>query len=122
MVLNVDDNEMNQLVISKVLETAGLKIISVNNGAEAVKKLEEGLLPDFIILDLEMPVMNGLKTVEYLRKKMNNQIPVIINSGLVPTYDRYKLKSLGVNDFLEKPYSLNDIFTKLSKNITVAQE
>lgn len=119
VILNVDDNEMNQLVISKIMENAGIKTVTVSNGAEAIKKLNEGFKPDFILMDLEMPVMNGLQTSECIKKNINSHIPIIINSGAVSDIQKWKLKRLGINDFLEKPYSLNDIFTKLSKYVGV---
>ncbi|MCW3080204.1 response regulator [Segetibacter sp.] len=115
VVLNVDDNEMNQLVISKIMENAGMKTITVLNGAEAIQKLNEGLKPDFILMDLEMPVMNGLQAAECIKREIDSQIPIIINSGAVSDVQKWKLKRLGITDFLEKPYSMKDIFSKLSK-------
>lgn len=117
VILTVDDNEMNQLVISKIMENAGMKTIAASNGAEAIKKLNEGLKPDFILMDLEMPVMNGLQTSECIKKNINAHIPIIINSGAVSDIQKWKLKRLGIHDFLEKPYSMVDIFSKLSKYI-----
>jgi CheY-like chemotaxis protein len=117
VVLNVDDNEMNQLVIAKIMENAGMKTVPAINGAEAVQKLNEGLKPDVILMDLEMPVMNGLQASECIRKNMNSHIPIIINSGSVSDLQRLKLRLLGINDFLEKPYSMKDIFSKLCKNL-----
>ena len=119
VILNVDDNEMNQLVISKIMENAGMKTIPVSNGAEAIKKLNEGLKPDFILMDLEMPVMNGLQTSECIKKNIDSHIPIIINSGAVSDIQKWKLRRLGINDFLEKPYSMKDIFSKLSKYMAV---
>ena len=121
VVLNVDDNELNQLVISKIMENAGLKIINVSNGAEAVEKLTEGLNPDIVVLDLEMPVMNGVETAGFIRNKILSSVPIIINSGFVSTFDRWKLTRMGIKDFLEKPYSMKDIFSKLLKNISLQQ-
>jgi CheY-like chemotaxis protein len=121
VILNVDDNEMNQLVIAKIMENAGMKTVGVPNGAEAIKKLNEGLKPDFILMDLEMPVMNGLETSECIKKNINSQIPIIINSGAVSDIQKWKLRRLGISDFLEKPYSMKDIFAKLSKYVAVYQ-
>jgi len=117
LILNVDDNEMNQLVIAKIMQNAGMKTVSAINGAEAVKKLNEGLRPDAILMDLEMPVMNGYKTSEFIRKNISTELPIIINSGYVSEFEKRKLKRLGISDFLEKPYSMRDIFFKLSKSM-----
>jgi CheY-like chemotaxis protein len=119
VVLNVDDNEMNQLVIAKILERLGLKTIAAVNGAEAVSKLSEGLRPDAILMDLQMPVMNGIQATEIIRRRIDAEVPIIINSGDVDDFERWKLKRLGIKDFLEKPYSLKDIFSKLAKNMAV---
>ena len=118
VVLNVDDNEMNQIVLSKIMENAGITTIQAENGAEAIKKLHTGLKPDMILMDLEMPVMNGLQTSEFIRKQINATVPIIINSGFISVYQKMKLKSIGVYDFLEKPYTIKDVFSKLLKVYT----
>lgn len=119
VILNVDDNEMNQLVLTKILQSAGIKIVQAHNGAEAVEKLHAGLKPDAILMDLEMPVMNGIQASEYIRNKIASDIPIIINSGFVSVYQRSKLNLLNIFDFLEKPYTLHDIFSKLLKNFAL---
>lgn len=115
VVLNVDDNEMNRLVLSKIMQNVGVKTVSAENGAEALKKLNAGLKADVILMDLEMPVINGVQACEYIRNKMDANIPIIINAGSVSAYQKSKLNRLNIFDFLEKPYSMNDIFSKLSK-------
>lgn len=115
VVLNVDDNEINQLVLAKIMQNAGVKMVQAKNGAEAVKKMTAGLRPFAILMDLEMPEMNGVQASEYIRKKIDATIPIIINSGFVSAYQKIKLTSLGINDYLEKPYNISDIFSKLLK-------
>ena len=117
IILNVDDSEMNQLVISKIMEKAGMITIGASNGAEAIKKLNEGIKPDFILMDLEMPVLNGVQTSECIKRRIDSNIPIIINSGAVSEIQKWKLKKLGVTEFLEKPYSLQDIFSKFSRQL-----
>jgi CheY-like chemotaxis protein len=116
VILNVDDNDLNQLVISKILEKAGFKTVSAFNGAMAVKLLNEGLTPDSILMDLQMPVMNGIEASEEIRK-IKPSIPIIINSGLVSTEEKIKLSQIGIYDYLEKPYTQQDILAKLLKNM-----
>jgi two-component system sensor histidine kinase/response regulator len=118
VVLNVDDNELNQLVIGKILEKAGITSIPAANGAIAIEKLRNGLKPDGILMDLQMPVMDGMETSEYIRSNIDPSIPIIINSGLISFEEKISLYRLGIRDFLEKPYTEKDILSKLARNIS----
>ncbi len=121
VVLNVDDNDLNQLVIRKILGSENIMVISAANGEEAINKINEGLQPDAILMDLEMPVMNGFQAAEVIRKYYNPTIPIIINSGMVTGIDKFKLLKLNIVDFLQKPYSREDILQKLSKYVYKVQ-
>lgn len=121
VILNVDDNEMNVLVIAKILEKFNSITVVARNGAEAIKALKDGLRPDAILMDLQMPIMNGLQATEIIKKEIDPDIPIIINSGDIDAVQRWKLSRLGVKEFLQKPYSLDDIFSKLTKNIPVLE-
>lgn len=114
VVLNVDDNEMNQLVIKQILRNAGIETVSACNGTEAIEKLSEGLKPDFILMDLEMPVMNGIEAAEIIKSDLHSKVPIIINSGLITGIQKWHLKKIGITDYLQKPYSMDAIFSMLS--------
>ena len=122
VILNVDDDPLNQLVIEKILEVAGIKTVAVKNGAAAVRKLMEGFRPDMILMDLQMPVMGGVEACQIIRKWIDAHVPIIINSGGISEIDKEKLNGFGIHDFLEKPYNQNDIFGKLLKNIPAVHE
>lgn len=119
VVLNVDDNEMNQLVIDQILKKADITTIAAMNGEEAISKLQNGLKPDIILLDLEMPKMNGVETAHYIRKNIDDKISIIINSGYISFLEKWKLNRLGVHEYLEKPYSMIDIFNKISNGLHI---
>jgi CheY-like chemotaxis protein len=119
VVLCVDDDAMNQLVIAKILEGAGVTTIAVKNGAAAVRKLMEGFRPDLILMDLQMPVMGGVEASQKIKKWIDSNLPIVINSGDIKDSDKEVLHSLGIYDFLEKPYNQNDILDKLVKNIAI---
>jgi len=121
VVLNVDDDSMNQMVMEKILEVAGVKTVAVRNGAAAVRKLMEGFRPDAILMDLQMPVMGGLEASQKIRKWINAEMPIIINSGDITEADREALHSLGIFDFLRKPYNQTDILDTLHKSIGIGQ-
>jgi len=117
-ILNVDDNELNQLVISKILEKCGYKIVSAYNGAVAVQLLEQGLRPDTILMDLQMPEMNGIDASAIIRKSFP-AIPIVINSGMITDEEKRTLSRLGISDYLEKPYTQADILRKLHPAVQV---
>lgn len=118
-ILNVDDNDLNQLVIAKILEKAGYKTISAYNGAMALDLLKAGLKPDSILMDLQMPVMDGMEASSQI-KQLDPAIPIIINSGLVSREEKMRLSQIGISDFLEKPYTQKDILHKLQKNMPIS--
>ena len=122
VILNVDDDAMNQLVIEKILEVVGAQTVCVKNGAAAVRKMMEGFKPDAILMDIQMPVMGGIEACMIIRKWIDINVPIIINTGGIADSDREKLNSMGIFDFLEKPYNQADIFGKLMKNVAVVHE
>jgi CheY-like chemotaxis protein len=122
VILNVDDDSMNQLVMEKILEVAGVKTVTVKNGAAAVRKLMEGFRPDAILMDLQMPVMGGVEASQKIKLWIDANVPIIINSGDITESDKEALNSLGIHDFLEKPYNQVDILETLQKNIVVVQD
>lgn len=121
VILSVDDDAMNQLVIEKTLEPTGVQLVPVKNGAAAVRKLMEGFKPDLILMDLQMPVMGGVEACNIIRKWIDPNIPIIINSGGIDDLDRQKLHSLGIKHFLQKPYNLSDIYQKLAKSLSLVE-
>lgn len=120
VILNVDDDAMNQFVIAKILDGVGIKTVCVKNGAAAVRKLIEGFKPDYILMDLQMPVMGGVEACRIIKTYINGNIPIVINSGAIDEADKDTLCAMGIYDFLEKPYNQHDILDKLLKNIPVA--
>ena len=119
IVLNVDDNEMNQFVMEQIMKNAGMKTIPAFNGAEAIEKLNNGLKPDFILMDLEMPVMTGVEAVEIIKNKIGSDIPIIINSGYISDVEKWRLKRMGIVDYLQKPYNMMDIFQTFSAKLVM---
>lgn len=89
-----------------------MKTVAVKNGAAAVRKLMEGFRPDAILMDLQMPVMGGVEACQIIRKWIDANVPIIINSGGISELDKEKLNGFGIYDFLQKPYNQADIFEK----------
>lgn len=118
-VLVVDDSAFMRKVISDVLKTHPQisEVETAFNGQEALKKLKI-FEPDLITLDIEMPVMNGIETLQEIHKIKN--IPVIMCSSLTKAGAEITLKALelGAFDFIEKPESIApDKIEKLEKDL-----
>lgn len=105
-VLVADDNRVNQLVVVKLLESLGCTTKVAANGAEAVE-LERSWSPDLVLMDVRMPVMDGLEaTREIRRNELENSLPAVPIVGLsanATTEDRHAGISAGMLDYLSKP-------------------
>ena len=95
-----------------LLDEFGFELDIANNGKIAIEKLETNSY-DVILMDLQMPVMNGFEATEYIRKKMNSKIPIIALTADVTTVDLEKCKAVGMNDYLAKPIDERILYSKI---------
>ena len=115
--LLVEDNIVNQEVGVEILKAAGAKVEVVNNGKEALDKLKsDGTKYDAVLMDLQMPIMDGYKATEQIRllEKLK-MIPVIAMTADVLPADRQRALAAGMNDFIGKPFALTELFGTLQK-------
>ncbi len=116
-VLLVEDNRMNQLVVKKFLEKWGLKLEIAENGIEAIEKLRESSF-DIILMDLQMPQMDGYKASRYIRYNMDvpmKNIPIVALTASAMIDVRRKVLDAGMNDFITKPFDPRDLYLKILK-------
>lgn len=121
-VLLVEDNAVNQRVAMKILEKAGFSVNAVSNGREAVRALE--MLPyDIVLMDCQMPEMDGYEATRIIRSKeslaRNRSIPIIALTANALQGDREKCLDAGMNDYISKPVNQMDIIEMIEKWITV---
>jgi CheY-like chemotaxis protein len=102
-ILVVDDVKMNRMVVKIILHKFDVIISEVENGAEAVDYLKDNTC-DLILMDLEMPVLNGYYASQMIRKELKSTIPIIALTGNTQKGDREKCFSIGMNDYLSKPF------------------
>jgi len=114
-VLVVEDNDINRKVISYNLEPAGIEITMANDGKEAVRTLEKGNEFDLIIMDLQMPNMNGFQATVYIRQKLHLDTPIIAMTASALKNEEVKCLQLGMNEYLTKPFAPDDLFKLLEK-------
>ena len=111
-VLVVEDIPLNQLLMKTLLDDFGFGRDIAENGKIAIEKLKENEY-DVILMDLQMPIMNGFETTEYIRKTMNSKIPIIALTADVTTADLAKCKAVGMNDYLAKPVDERLLYSKI---------
>ena len=116
-VLVVEDIPLNQLLMKTLLDEFGFNYDMAGNGKIAIEKLENDRF-DIILMDLQMPEMNGFETTEYIRNHMAypiSEIPIIALTADVTTADLAKCTSIGMNDYLAKPMNEKLLFNKITK-------
>lgn len=119
-ILVAEDNQLNMEIILFMLESAGASVTAVQNGQEAVEKFESSAAGayDLILLDIMMPVMNGLKAAEKIRtlsREDAKSIPIIAMTANAFEEDRRKTKEAGMNGHLTKPINSDKLLELLSQ-------
>ena len=111
-VLVAEDVTLNQLLIKMILSDFGFEHEVVNNGKMAIEKLQTNTY-DIILMDLQMPEMNGFEATEYIRNTLKSNIPIIALTADVTTADVAKCKEFGMNDYVSKPIIENLLYSKI---------
>jgi len=111
-VLVVEDIALNQLLMKTLLDDFGFERDIADNGKIAIEMLQKNSY-DIILMDLQMPVMNGFEATEYIRKIMNSKIPIIALTADVTTIDLAKCKTVGMNDYIAKPVDEKVLYSKI---------
>ena len=111
-ILLVEDNPLNVKLILSLFSTYHLKIQVAENGSECIEKLKEDKF-DIILMDMEMPVMNGYEAAVVIQKELKNDIPIIAMTAHAMADEREKCLSLGMNDYISKPINVNLLFEKI---------
>ncbi|MGL2964272.1 CHASE3 domain-containing protein [Flavobacterium sp. RSB2_4_14] len=111
-ILVVEDMELNQLLMRTLLDDFGFECEIAANGKIAIEKLKKNSY-DIILMDLQMPEMNGFEATEYIRQTMKLDIPIIALTADVTTVDVAKCKEVGMNDYVSKPVDEKYLYSKL---------
>lgn len=118
--LVVDDNMVNRMVLSRNLEKEGHIVETAENGREGLEKFRTGAF-DLMLLDIEMPVMNGFEVLEACLKDVDlRQIPIIMTSAMEELDAVVKCVELGAEDYLTKP--INPILLRARVNASLEKK
>lgn len=114
-ILAAEDNQANQEVVEAMAEQLNLKIELVKNGAEAVEKTLSTTY-DLILMDCQMPLMDGYDSSRQIRKSDANRLtPIIALTANALSDDKDKCLAAGMNDFLSKPFKIEDLKAMIIK-------
>ncbi|SDX08350.1 PAS domain S-box-containing protein [Lutibacter oricola] len=102
-ILVVDDNIMNRMIAALILKEFKVEVSEVGDGEEAVNYLKENQC-DLVLMDIQMPVLNGYKATEIIREELKLDLPVIALTANVIEGEREKCIIAGMNDYLSKPF------------------
>lgn len=123
-VLLVDDEEEFTEALSKRLEARNLTVKTVNRGEDAIHMVDEHSF-DAIILDLAMPGMDGLETLQQIKAK-HPDAEIIMLTGHASVANSVKAMKIGAEDLLEKPVDIADLLSKIetahNKRVVILQE
>ncbi|MES2003681.1 MAG: PAS domain S-box protein [Bacteroidota bacterium] len=112
-ILVVEDNIVNQRLIDFVLKKVHITADLANNGKEAIDLCEKNPPYDLIIMDLQMPVMDGYETTVYMRQQMALTTPIIAMTATALREDQERSAAVGMDDFMIKPFDFNDLYNRL---------
>ena len=123
-VLVVDDSEINQVVVARALALEGAQIELASNGQQALDLLgDDSRRFDAVLMDVQMPVMDGLTATRALRRRFDSAaLPVIAFTAGVLREERQRAQDAGVNDFLPKPVDLEEMVAVLLRWSSPAAE
>jgi len=100
--LVIDDSYVNRQLMKSILDDQFKEVVEAGDGIEALEILESGHIPDIIILDLMMPVMDGVETLKRIRE-LGYTLPIVVITADIEGSNRTKCIELGVSGFINKP-------------------
>jgi CheY-like chemotaxis protein len=120
VIMVVDDCEDNRTLLKMVLGLYGYQVVEAANGLEAVETAQE-IVPDLILMDLDMPVLNGFEAVELLREGFETRkVPIVAFTSTDTTEYRAKALSVGFDEYFTKPFDWLELRSLLWRFIRTA--
>ena len=109
LILVADDNEINLMTVSDYLHANQLRVIQARDGLEAVKMVRQHA-PSLVLMDIQMPMMDGLDAIAHLRADdQYSKIPIIALTSRAMVGDRERCIAVGANDYLSKPVNMKQL-------------
>ena len=114
-ILIAEDNPINLVYITGVLEKYNFSFKTVTNGQEAVDALKENSEYNAVFMDLQMPEVDGYEATKMIRKDLKLELPIIALTANAFPEDKRRVKKAGMNGFISKPFEPKDLFNELKR-------
>ncbi|MDY0282006.1 MAG: response regulator [Salinivirgaceae bacterium] len=114
-ILIAEDVEINYMLISELLSPTKVTLIWAKNGAEAIKAFQ-AKKPDLVLMDLQMPIMNGYEAIKAIRK-LDKNIPIITQTAFVMNSEKEHSIEVGANDFIAKPIKPKELISVILRHL-----
>ena len=115
-ILLAEDHKLNQKLAINYLTGFGLQVDLAENGIDVLEKLKEKHY-DLILMDIQMPLLDGYNTAKTIRQDLKNNIPIIAMTAHIMANEKEKCLQYGMNDYLSKPFKELDLFTIIQSNL-----
>ena len=117
MIMVVDDSITMRKVTTRVLERAEMDVVTAKDGLDAVEKLQDSV-PDLMLLDIEMPRMDGYELATYMRNDARlKNVPIIMVTSRTGEKHRQRALEIGVERYLGKPYQEADLLRQVQETL-----
>ncbi|WP_150304462.1 Hpt domain-containing protein [Pseudomonas saliphila] len=121
LVMVVDDSITVRKVTTRLLERHGMEVVTAKDGVEAIAMLQD-IQPDIMLLDIEMPRMDGFEVATLVRHDERLQdLPIIMITSRTGEKHRERARSIGVNNYLGKPYQETELLEAIGKLVTIRE-
>ena len=118
-ILVAEDNKINFFVANKFLQSWGVKVTHAENGLTALELLGKNKY-DLVLMDLHMPVMDGVEASRIIRESENEELrnmPIVALTAAIMSESQDKIKDIFINDYVLKPFKPKDLYEKILRNI-----
>jgi len=120
-IMVVDDSRIAQKKLSLLLRNEGFNVIQASSGEEALARIKEEC-PDLVLLDIDMPGMNGVQVLNALKSDANfRALPVIMVTGVTDAETRVMALEQGADDFILKPFDAQELIFRINRSINIAE-
>jgi len=113
-ILVVEDNQSNQEVAHDMLEEEGMNVSIVSDGQEAIDWLLKNDVPDIILMDCQMPILDGFKTTQHIRTDLHLDVPIIAMTANAMKGDQEKCYASGMNGYISKPIDSKKLLAEIA--------